>query len=60
MVKPLREDLGKEVSWSYFATSHGKGVVDGIGGSSKRIIRKEVRAKSRIVIHSIDVALATN
>ncbi|CAF1021678.1 unnamed protein product [Adineta ricciae] len=26
------------LSWNFFATSHGKGVVDGIGGSAKRLV----------------------
>ena len=28
-------------SWHFFATSHGKGVVDGIGGTVKRVVWKE-------------------
>ncbi len=27
-----------ELSWNFFATSHGKGVVDAIGGVVKRIV----------------------
>ncbi|CAF3880707.1 unnamed protein product, partial [Didymodactylos carnosus] len=27
-----------ELSWHFFATSHGKGVVDGIGGTVKRLV----------------------
>lgn len=27
-----------QVQWNYFATSHGKGVVDGIGGTIKRLV----------------------
>ena len=34
-----------EMRWQYFATSHGKGVVDGIGGSSKAIVRKVTQSK---------------
>ncbi|CAF1449742.1 unnamed protein product, partial [Didymodactylos carnosus] len=26
------------LSWSFFATSHGKGVVDGLGGTVKRLV----------------------
>ena len=32
------------ISWNFFATSHGKGAVDGIGGEVKRIVRREVLA----------------
>ena len=28
----------KVFSWKYFATSHGKGVVDGIGGKAKALV----------------------
>lgn len=34
-----------EVNWKYFATSHGKGVVDGIGGSAKSLVRTKVMSK---------------
>ena len=30
----------------YFATSHGKGVVDGIGGRAKSIVRRKVMSKT--------------
>ncbi|CAF2625344.1 unnamed protein product [Rotaria sp. Silwood2] len=29
-------------SWHFFATSHGKGVVDGIGGSIKRLVYRSI------------------
>lgn len=30
------------MSWHFFATSHGKGVVDGIGGTIKRLVYQSV------------------
>ena len=33
-----------DFSWNYFASSHGKGVVDGIGGTLKRLIWLEIMA----------------
>ena len=33
--------FGIEAEWHFFATSHGKGACDGVGGIIKRIIRKE-------------------
>ncbi len=30
-----------DASWHFFATSHGKGIVDGIGGTVKRVVWKE-------------------
>ena len=32
------------IDWNFFATSHGKGVVDGIGGSTKRMIWNRIRS----------------
>ena len=31
--------------WKYFATSHGKGVVDGIGGRAKSLVRQKIMTK---------------
>lgn len=31
-------------TWNFFATSHGKGVVDGIGGSVKRVVWRQILA----------------
>ena len=30
------------MSWHYFATSHGKGVVDGLGGTVKRLVYSSI------------------
>ena len=45
--------LGKSLSWNFFATGHGKGVVDGIGGTLKRNVHTAALAKN-IVIKNID------
>ncbi|GBO41443.1 hypothetical protein AVEN_142371-1 [Araneus ventricosus] len=34
----MEEQYNVKVSWSFFATSHGKGVVEGIGGMVKRLV----------------------
>ena len=34
-----------QIQWNYFATSHGKGVVDGIGGTVKRIVWNAVMSR---------------
>ena len=41
-----------KVSWKYFATSQGKGVVDGIGGSAKSLVRKRVmnQGKNAVIV----------
>ena len=37
------------ITWNYFATSHGKGPCDAIGGNVKRIARRMVMAGRKIV-----------
>ena len=33
------------IRWNFFATSHGKGVVDGIGGTVKRTVWRHIRSE---------------
>ncbi|KAF8793879.1 hypothetical protein HNY73_001911 [Argiope bruennichi] len=42
--------------WKYSATSHGKGVVDGIGGTAKSRVYAEVKARRAIVQNAVDFA----
>lgn len=44
--------------WNFFATSHGKGSVDGLGGALKRTVRNSVLSKKAIVENADDFALA--
>ena len=44
----LRHTLTK-MHWNYFATSHGKGPVDGIGGSAKRCVWMAVLTQNAVV-----------
>ena len=39
----MEHDL--KITWNFFATSHGKGVVDGIGGTLKRAVWRHVKAE---------------
>ena len=39
----------KNFTWKYFSTSHGKGVVDGIGGRAKSLVRSAVMSKQKSV-----------
>ncbi|CAF1505309.1 unnamed protein product [Rotaria sordida] len=39
--------LDIDFSWSYFASSNGKGVVDGVGGTLKRLVWLEIMAGKR-------------
>ena len=38
------KELSTNVIWNFFATSHGKGAVDGIGGTVKRSVWRNVRS----------------
>jgi len=33
------------IKWNFFATSQGKGVVDGIGGTVKRMVWRNIRCE---------------
>ncbi|MEE4247337.1 MAG: hypothetical protein V2I33_18150 [Kangiellaceae bacterium] len=39
----------KMMTWNFFATSHGKGAIDGIGGTLKRFVWRKVKARQVIV-----------
>ena len=45
----LQKIHNMEIRWNYFATSHGKGPVDGIGGAVKRKVFNEVKKRKHIV-----------
>ena len=44
----FEEVYALKVAWNYFATSHGKGAVDGIGGHVKRLVWNASRAGAYI------------
>ena len=50
MLEHLSKDLNLPMNWQYFATTHGKGVVDGIGGAAKSIVRQNVMSKGKNII----------
>jgi len=39
----------QECTWNFFATSHGKGAVDGAGGTIKRLVWMQVLSRKTIV-----------
>ena len=41
--------LQLKLEWHFFATSHGKGAVDGIGGTVKRTVLRAVNSRQCIV-----------
>ena len=38
-----------DISYSFFASSHGKGAVDGVGGTVKRQVRSHILAKKELI-----------
>ncbi|KAF2888347.1 hypothetical protein ILUMI_17826 [Ignelater luminosus] len=44
LLQYLSKKHNKSFWWKYFATSHGKGVVDGIGGNLKRLVKQKARS----------------
>ena len=43
---PWQEQFSITISWHFFATSHGKGAVDGIGGTVKRSVWRHIKSTS--------------
>ena len=41
----LKQDHDISIRWNFFATSHGKGVVDGIGGTVKRSVWRHIQSE---------------
>ena len=44
----MRKDFGVDGEWSFFASSHGKGAVDGVGGVVKRAVWNAVRTRKAV------------
>lgn len=44
------------MDWSFFATAHGKGPVDGIGGTVKRAVWRRILQNRAVVNNAIDFA----
>lgn len=59
-IPPLEEKHNKNIEWNFFATSHGKGPVDGIGGSLKRQVRQAVMAGTKEVRTAAEFADAVD
>ena len=57
-VPALEERHSVTITWNYFATSHGKGPVDGIGGSTKRYVWTAVRSGRAQVMNAMSFAQA--
>ena len=57
-IKIIQQRNKKDIIWNYFATSHGKSPVDGIGGALKRLVRNKVMRREAIVINAEQFAKA--
>ena len=45
----------KNLNWHIYATSHGKGAVDGIGGAVKRTVWPQTLNRDKEVVHSLNI-----
>ena len=46
LLQYLSDKFKKPFIWKYFATSHGKGIIDGVGGRAKSLVRQAVMSKA--------------
>lgn len=49
MIQHFEAKFDLKIVWNYFATSHEKGCVDGIGATTKKIVRKHVLARNCLI-----------
>ena len=40
---------GRKIRWNFYAAMHGKSVVDGVGGSVKRFVKRKILAQDLII-----------
>lgn len=60
MIPNLEKFFKIKIIWNFFATSHGKGCIDGIGATTKTIVRKHIRSRDCIVNNASDFVKAFN
>ena len=46
-METLSKRYATPIMWKFPATSHGKGVVDGVGGKVKSTVRRKVLSKGK-------------
>ena len=49
MIRFLQDKYKVKIRWNYFATSHGKDPVDGIGGIIKRYVTQRIMTRKALV-----------
>ena len=54
----FQDGIGVTVNWNFFATSHGKGAVDGIGGVIKHLMRNKIKSRNIIIQDAKEFATA--
>lgn len=57
-LKSLQERFNLTIIWNFFATAHGKGPVDGIGGAVKRYVWRMVKTRKCMVYNASQFAKA--
>lgn len=60
LVKHFEKLFAVKIFWNFFATSHGKGCVDGIGAVVKNRVRRLMNSRKSIVNCSLDFVNAFN
>lgn len=60
VIPVFESEFGIKIYWNYFATSHGKGCIDGIGATAKMIVRKHILSRKSIVNCASDFVDAFN
>lgn len=53
----FEKDFDVQVEWNFFASSHGKGAVDGVGGVVKRTAWQAVKARKTIITSAYEFFL---
>ena len=48
------EKHASKIRWNFFATSHGKGAVDGVGGVLKRRAWNKVKARQVVIQNAVE------
>lgn len=54
----LQDDIGVKSNWNFFATSHGKGAVDGIGGMIKHLVWNNIKSRKITIQDAKEFAAA--
>ena len=49
----LSSTYGLRVCWNYFATSHGKGPVDALGGNVERLAHRQMLSRQTVIVDAV-------